>query len=219
MRRSVLLTLTVVGGVLGLVASTGVFAALSDTADSGTNSASSSALPASADLQLATATGGGTGAAPTCGTYSENLTTPWFTMTDFDHGDGSLWQALCVKNVGSQTVSLTMGAVEVSDVDTGCTGDESSFDQTCGADAAGELSPAIYVGLIERDCATASQIGQMTLGFLPAWATTPKALASMDPGAVRCFEVGIQNFSEDSDVRQAQQSDTVSWKFRFAGQS
>jgi hypothetical protein len=67
MRRPVLLTLAAVGGVIVLLGGTGIFAALSDTTRSGTNSIDTGALAASSDLRVATAVFPGPGFPVSCG--------------------------------------------------------------------------------------------------------------------------------------------------------
>jgi hypothetical protein len=56
MRRSVLLTVAALGGLVSLIGGAGLFSALTDTARTGTNSAESAALAGSADIQLAAGT-------------------------------------------------------------------------------------------------------------------------------------------------------------------
>ena len=55
MRRSALITLAALGGLICLIGGTGLFAALTDSARSGTNSLESGALAGSADIQLSNA--------------------------------------------------------------------------------------------------------------------------------------------------------------------
>lgn len=219
MRRTVLFTLTILGAAFGLIAGTGVFAALTDSADSGTNSVAAAALPSSADLQLATATGG-QGQPVACGSYVENLSTPWITATDVEHGDSSSWIPFCLRNIGSQSVSLTLGVVDLTDVDVACTGDEATYDTTCGGDGLGELAASLYATFWERDCTTGALVtGTFRNGFLPELAATPTAYDSVAPGQVRCFEVAYQVYAPEAATQQTQQSDTATWRFRFSGQA
>src|SRR6478672_4696557 len=98
MRRSLLATITVLGALICLVGGTGLFAALTDTATTGTNTATSDDLPSSIDIKL----GAGyqfSGGVGVCGAFVYNLTTPLFTETDMK--PNNVGQAtFCIKNDG-----------------------------------------------------------------------------------------------------------------------
>ena len=89
MRRPFLLTVTALGLVVCLVGSTGLFAALTDTAATGTNQVTTPGLASSADIQLAFDEG--TPGSPTCGAFSDDLATGLFDFT----AESSLYQSRC----------------------------------------------------------------------------------------------------------------------------
>lgn len=217
MRRPLLLTLAALGGLISLVGGAGgMFAALSDTASTGTNSVSSAPLAASADLQLATASS--IGGAVECGTFSENLTTAVFTVSDMAAPSMSGRGLLCVRNVGSRTVTLSALASELLDTDVACTGDEEvSGDTTCGGNQAGEMSPLLDNYLYPIACATASGSGGSAT--LASMATTPRALGTVSPGTTVCLYTEIFYAYSATDVqKQTAQSDRVTWRYAFTGQ-
>lgn len=217
MRRSVLVTAAVLGGIVCAIGGTGLFAALTDTATSGTNSAESGAMAASADIQVAKATMDGVNIS--CGTFSENLATGFFTVTGASPGFSTQLELHCIKNVGSQQVSLSALVDELTDVDIACTGDEELHgDTSCGSDGAGELSGVLRVIYNQLDCAPLSGNGSPSI--LKDNATTPHALGTIAPGATRCFAVNlVYPNSTDSATAQKAQSDRVTWRFKWVAQS
>ena len=180
MRRRNLLTVTALGALICLLGGTGLFAALTDTARSGTNSVDSAALAASADIQIARAFVPGT-TPPNliCGTLAEDLATGFFTASNVGPGYSSTDQYYCVKNVGSQPVNLSALATELVDVDFACTGDEVAFDDTCGGDKDGELSSLLGVtyGIIGNCIDFSGGSGPQTIN-LGENASTPASLGS-----------------------------------------
>ena len=218
MRRSILLTLLALGAVLTAIGGTGLFAALSDTARTGTNSARTAALPGSADLQLATATT--SSGATVCGTFSEDLTTGFFTFADVKAGSFQPARNFCLKNLGSRTVSVSALVESLTDVDVACTGDEAaSGDTTCGTNQAGELSPLVNLTYIHLDCAAQVILdGPSPSGKLNTM-TTAKALGTLAPNAVGCYRADLF-YSDDGSVNvQKAQSDEITWRFAFTGQA
>src|SRR6266508_3353057 len=126
MRRSSLLTLAALGALVCLIAGSGLFAALSDTARTGTNSVDSARLAGSADIQLATATKE-IGFPIVCGDFSDDLTSGLFTATDVTPGYASTEALYCIRNVGSAQVALAALVDELTDIDISCTGDEALY--------------------------------------------------------------------------------------------
>ncbi len=215
MRRSILLTLAALGGLLSLI-SAGLFAALSDTARTGTNQVSTLSLPGSADLKLATATGG---SSVTCGTFSDDLASPMITLDDqvpgADSGQGHLF---CLRNVGSQTVNLSAASEELSDVETGCTGDEVAFDQTCTPMAQGELGDIVRVLFTGTDCVTQfSQDPPNAVVLLTSTVETPVDFGTLGPNQTRCFLTSLFVSQATPSQRQAAQTDQLTWRFAFTG--
>ena len=219
MRRSVLLSVAAVGALVCAIGSSGLFAALTDTARTGVNTADSSALAASADIRLASATYGGDPATVTCGTFGENLSTALFTVADAQPRATALDEKyLCIRNVGSQSVTLAGLADNVADVDTACTGDEAIYDTTCGGDAAGELSSNLTVSYAVVSCATGDGSGGGST--LSANATSPIGLGSLAAGTTGCFLIRLfyPDATSASNVQKAQ-SDRVTWRFKFTAQA
>jgi hypothetical protein len=223
MRRSALLTIAMLGGLVCLLGGTVLFSALQDTARTGTNSVESAALGASAesaDIQLASATKA-PGAGPIeCGTFSENLSSALITVSAVSPGDPAAGAYFCIKNVGSQTVSLSGLAEELTDVDFACTGDEaSSGDATCGGDQAGELSSVLQVAYQNQDCAGSGGFGPAPM--LRDNATTPTSIpGALAAGATGCFRTHIHYPSTtDATAVQTAQSDRATWRFKFTAQA
>jgi hypothetical protein len=217
MRRSALVTVAVLGGLVCLLGGTVLFSALQDTARTGTNSVESAALGSSADIQLATATrNGGT---VSCGTFSENLTSGLFTATGVTPHYNSRVD-FCIKNVGSQPVTLSALADELTDVDVACTGDEAANgDATCGGDQLGELSSVLLVSYMTEECSTAEgPVSPKTT--LKNNETTPHALGTLGAGAYFCYAVFLEySPTATAAATQAAQSDRVTWRFKFTAQA
>ena len=209
-RRAVLLTIMALGAVVSLSAVSGVFAIFTDRATTGTNSASSRAEAASADLQIAPATFDAGGVR--CGEYDEDLSTGIITATDVYAGVPSADGNLCLKNVGSRPLDLSASVIDLVDTDTGCTGDEGSIDLSCGGDAAGELSPQLRV-IFLTGCASLSVVDNSRIGTMTS---TPLTLSDLAPDAVACFQVRVDVVPEGDSVTRAQ-SDTATWRFAFDG--
>jgi hypothetical protein len=234
-KRSVLVTFAVLGGLVCLIGGTGLFAALQDSARSGPNSAESDAMAGSADIQVATATEVpnpvvGAPAEVGCGTFSEDLTTPFHTVTGVTPGFVSSAQLYCIKNVGSQQVTLSALSDELADVDYACTGDEALHgDTTCGSvtpsNGTGELSSVLRVNYVQLDCATntATNIGQAgsTVKLRDnASAAAVGSLGTIAAGEKRCFRTTVEYPGEIPSVEvQRAQSDRATWRFKWVAQA
>lgn len=219
MRRSALLTVAVLGGLVCLLGGTVLYSALQDTARTGTNSIDSAALAASADIQLATAARSGN--TIPCDAFSENLASGTINVTDFAPGSSGQ-RYFCLKNVGSQQVTLSALADELADVDFECTGDEATNgDASCGANQAGELSNVLIIQYTTLDCGTATPIvntGQQPT--LKVNGTTPYALGSLAVGGTVCVNVFFA-YPSGTGVTAVQtaQSDRATWRFKFSAQA
>ena len=224
-RRPLLASIAALGGVITLASTTGVFAVFTDRATTGTNSFATKGLPHAADLQIANGTiviDDTTGIWNVdCGTYSENLATGLVTMSNAVPGDGFGTDFVCVKNVGSQTVDVTTSAIDVTDEDTDCTGDEAAVDTTCGVDTnavgqppqAGELSPRIHIGMVVAPCDDANQ-GGSGIGTLDN--INGATVATLAPGQAKCVKYNVDYIATEAQAQVAQ-SDTATWKFAFDG--
>jgi predicted ribosomally synthesized peptide with SipW-like signal peptide len=220
-RRPLLTTIAALGGVITLAGTTGVFAVFTDRATTGTNSFATKGLSHAADLKIAagTITVGETAWTVDCGTYVDDLETGLITMTDASPTDGFSTDYVCVKNAGSQTVDVTSSAIDVTDLDTGCTGDEAAVDTTCGVDEttlapqAGELSPLLTVGMVKADCNDANQGGS---GVGTVASMSGATVATLAPGEVKCVKYSVDYVATQAEAQTAQ-SDTVTWRFAFDG--
>ena len=221
-RRPLLTSIAALGGVITLASTTGVFAVFTDRATTGTNSFDTRSLPHAANLEIAAGTLDAPNGQPwtvSCGAYGDDLVTAPITMTDAVPGSGLGGDFMCLKNAGSQTVDVTTSAIDVSDEDTGCTGDEPVVDDTCGVDQtlgtpqAGELGGLVKISMITASCNDANQGGA---GLGPVTSLANRSVGSLTPGEVICVR-----FDADYDPTESQaqiaQSDTVTWKFAFDG--
>jgi hypothetical protein len=211
-RRPVLLTVMALGAVMTLTAVNGVFAVFTDRATTGTNSASSRAEARSADIQIAHGTLDIFDLTVACGTYAEDLATGIITVTDMAPTGSTAAGVVCLRNVGSRAVDLTVSAIDLVDTDDDCTGDEGSIDLTCGDDQEGELSPALLVALDSFDCVGSGNLAGT--GNLATMQTTPIELSELAAGAVECFQFRVDRQAQ-GDAITTSQSDTTTWKFAF----
>jgi hypothetical protein len=219
MRRSVLSTFLVLGVVLTAVGGTGLFAALSDTTRTGTNSANSGALaPASADLQLATATQGTGGV--TCGTFTENLNTGFFTVGGLQPGGAAEDRVFCLRNVGTQTANVSARVEELVETELACSGDEQAVDQSCGG-GVGELSEALtaYFAVVAPCSGSPGSPVPSPTTRLTNLATTPAQLGTLGAGAVGCYQATLAYPATTApNTAQRAQTDQVMWRYAFTGQ-
>ena len=216
MRRSVLLSWLVVGAALSLISGTGLFASLSDTARTGTNVVDTQALQGSADLKIATAsyTDPGVG----CEGFSDDLTSPLIEFTNQVPGafnqDGYYY---CLQNAGSQTVNLTATAVEVTDTELACTGDEDLYDTSCSVPDVGELSSVVRISFYGVNCVDGTDDtppnAQDTVAHM---ASVPVTFGTLSPATTRCFRSAVFT-NGPPNVVQASQTDRVTWRFAFTG--
>ena len=218
MRRSMLLTLAALGGLVCVIGGTGLIAALSDTARSGTNTVESAPMAGSADLQIAPASSAG--GVVSCGQFEENLTTGFYTAQNVTPGYNPPGVFYCVQNMGSQGVSLSVMADELSDVEVACTGDEDVLgDATCSAGQQGELSAVLELNYSVLPTCDASNIGAPRGTTLEANATTPIQLDTLGPGIGKCYLINLSYPAGAGPAIQRSQSDRATWRFRWTGQS
>jgi hypothetical protein len=222
------LRITILLGILiTLVGGTGIFAVFSDRALTGPSDVHSAQLAKAADLVIAAAQPQDPmNSGPfLCDTYSDDLVTPLMTFTtNLGGGDERF---LCLVNIGSSAVDVSLTAVDLADLDSDCTGDEAAFgDTTCGLDQttmapqAGELSPVLTVETDLYDCLTGS--GLLTPGapdfsaILSGLATTPQSLQTLQPNGQVCVRLRVY-WRATGDAAQISQSDEATWRFAFDG--
>ncbi len=217
-RRPLLTSIAALGAVITLASTTGVFAVFSDSATTGTNTFATKDLPRAAELQIATGSAAtGSSWSIACGTYTDDLQTGLISLSNVTPNQAADSGFVCLKNAGSATVDLTTSVIDLTDLDTDCTGDEGGVDSTCGIDEtlqapqAGELSPLITLTMTIADCSDVNQAGR-GLGALPD--VSGASVASMAPGDVLCVGFTSRYFPTDAQA-QAAQSDTATWRFAF----
>jgi len=212
MRRPLLITLVVLGLVTTLTGASGVLAAGSDRATTGTNSLETGSIASSVNLQIARwdrLTG-------VCGTFTDDLTTGLFTLTDRQPSGSGIGppQDMCLKNAGQGTIDVSVSAIDVVSTDIACTGDEASVDDTCGADQAGELGPLVSTSVNRwTSCAANAPFGGG--GSSGALATFSGPIApGLAAGTTVCI---LANVSYNPSTANAEkgQSDRVTWRYAF----
>jgi hypothetical protein len=219
MRRSLLTTITMLGALICLVGGTGLFAALSDTATTGTNTVTSDDLPTSIDIKLGLATLFFVDGSFECEVMTDDLAGPMFSETDLHPGNNSSANYFCLRNDGGQTAShVTVRSIDLTDTDQACTGDEAdSGDTSCGGGGPGELADVLSVGISTVDCSNRNQeiysAGEIGI---QANTTTDLTLPAIPAGATVCLQTFVAyRTPEDPVAAQLAQSDTVTWRFRF----
>lgn len=227
MARNPLRVVIVLGALITLLGGTGIFAVFTDRATTGSNDVTSGALGHAADLQIATASV--QNGLFVCDSFSDDLATGFYSLTDLQPSAGDSYRGyFCLKDVGSSAVNLTASTIDLTDVDTGCSGDEAAFgDTTCGGDQAGELSTVLTAAIAELDCDTAVYAGQTTTASLAALASpvglpvggiVGRQAGDLNPGQTACYFVELRypDSTPQADIQLAQ-SDTVTWRFAFDG--
>jgi len=227
MGRHSLRIVIVLGALITLLGGTGIFAVFSDRATSGTNDVTSGGRGHAADITIATAAvSGGT---VVCDTFTDDLATGFFSLTDLQPSAGDAYRGtFCIKNVGSSPVNLSASTIDLTDVDSACTGDEAAFgDTTCGGDQAGELGGVLTATIVELDCAAGTyvaQAGPVSLAGLGSplglsvGGIVGRLSGDLSSGQTACYFVELRypDSTPQLDVQLAQ-SDTVTWRFAFDG--
>ena len=233
MARHSLRMVMVLGVLITLVGGTGIFAVFSDRATTGTSDVTSGALGKAADLKIAMATPQDPmNSGPfNCDPPLDDLVTPLFNFTATAGNADERF--LCVYNVGSSALDLSLSAIDITDLDVDCTGDEAAFgDTNCGLEPTsltplpGELSPNLTIETDLYDCNTGAGLltpgvpdFQATLAGLGAAPTTllPAAgLTNLTAGASVCVRLRVR-WAATGDNAQVSQSDEATWKFAFDG--
>jgi predicted ribosomally synthesized peptide with SipW-like signal peptide len=227
MARHSLRIVIVLGMLITLVGGTGTFALFADQASTGENDITSGSLPKAADVRIETASIDPTNSIITCNgdTWDkDNLTTGLYSASNVQPGDDLGTTFVCLKNVGSGSLSLTGTAFGKTSLDVACTGDEAlAGDTTCGLDAqnvpqAGELLPLIFVGMNRVSCATNTDV--VANDPQPLSALTDFNFfglgGSLLPNEIACIRIQVTYPTPESvSSAQVAQSDEVTWRFRF----
>jgi hypothetical protein len=226
MARHPLRLVIVLGALITLVGGTGIFAVFSDRATTGPSDVTTGGLGRAADLKIADAQPQDPmNSGPfICGTFVDDLATPLFNFTA-TAGSGDE-RFLCLENDGSSAVDVSVTAIDITDLDIQCTGDEAAFgDTTCGEDGqmnpqAGELSPNLTIETDLYDCMTGSATGTVGVpdfsSSLAGLGATPEALGSLSAGGSLCVRLRVF-WRATGDAAQLSQSDEATWRFAFDG--
>jgi hypothetical protein len=199
--------------VTTLTGASGVLAAGSDRATTGTNSLETGSIAASVNLQIAR----WDRLSGACGTFTDDLTTGLFTLTDRQPSSNSIGapQDLCLRNAGQGTINVSVSAIDVVSTDIACTGDEASVDDTCGADQAGELGTLVTTR-VDRwsSCAANAPFGSAGISG-PLASFGPGAIATgLAPGATTCVLANVV-YNPSAANAEKGQSDRVTWRYAF----
>ena len=213
MRRPLLITLVALGLVTTLTGASGVLAAGSDKATTGTNSLATGPIAASVNLQIATwdRTSG------VCGTFADDLATGLFTLVDRQPSGNSIGppQSLCIRNAGQGTINVNVSAIEVQSTETACSGDEASVDTSCVVDQAGELGPLVSTTVSQwASCSANAAPGAGGVsGFLATFG--PASIAPMmGPGTTVCVAANVI-YNPSAANAEKGQTDKVTWRYAF----
>jgi hypothetical protein len=192
------------------VLSGGIFAVFTDRATTGSNDASTRTEARAADLKLATAASVGN-----CGVFVDDLTTGVISVADLQPTSSAQAQ-VCLRNDGSEAVTVDVSVIDLLDLDVACTGDEAAAgDTTCGGDLLGEASASLYSLVSRRDCTTGNELSWAN-PTLASNAVTPVPLpgtSPLAPGEVACIVFGV-GYYPGAD-QQMTQSDKATWRYAF----
>jgi hypothetical protein len=185
-----------VGGILALV----TFAGLASGASGG--------QPKQPDLQLAMFTNAG------CGTFADSLP-PIVTESGVAPGETVSDLTLCLRNVGGDGRALALRATELSDVDPTCTGDEATFDASCGGGDLGELSASLIQHVGIDLCRRSPPIVLLWDRSLASLSTSALVVAArLQKGKLLCVRVALR-YQPDAAAAAASQSDRATWRYSF----
>ena len=172
----------------------------------------SDGLAPSADLQIAVID---LSSLPwTCGTFSDDLSSPAITISEAT-GPTQPFR-YCLRNIGSQTVNVTVQVEELDDLEIGCTGDENIYDTTCGS-GQGELGEVVRASYQVMECDFSTSSPSVT-AVLRDQLVTPVSLGTLGHGRARCYFADAFISYQNEVQRQQIQSDRLTWRFAWTGQ-
>jgi hypothetical protein len=206
-----LLSVIALGAVVTLMGAAGIFAVFTDRATTGTNTVSSGERPRAADLKIAVANQ----TLSDCQNFTDDLATGLVSMSNAQPGSGAS-KYVCLRNAGASSLIVSLSALDLTNSEDGCTGDEQAAgDQTCGT-GEGELGNELYVYANQIPCE--GGVGSPTvsnwLSSLAGGQTL--ALGTLSPNEQGCYyiETAYPGNTPDGDAQKAQ-SDTATWRFAF----
>jgi hypothetical protein len=104
----------------------------------------------------------------------------------------------------------------------GVTGAGPWLDRTCVDGDPGELAPSLVTSIEPVECNSGGVVvpGAVSVGgTLTSLAATPLAILPLGPDEAVCYSVRIQRNSDTPETLPAQQSDVVTWRYRFTAQA
>ena len=214
MRRSIPISMIVLGLGLAMGSVGGVIAAFTDEALVGPNSFESKALPLATDLKLAQRESSGT-----CDNFTDDLATGMYTVSNLEANASTQFGTLyCLRNDGSLAANVSYRAFNVVDTELACTGDEAEAgDATCG-EGAGELSGLVELQVMKFGigCPGGGSGQQSNMSTIASLASTPKAFLTLAPGECIAFGALYRYSPSEMDALKAQ-SDKVTFRLAFNG--
>lgn len=213
MRRPVLVSTFVFGMAMSLAAFSGVFAVFSDQASTGENTFETAELPKAVDLKLAEHPNPGT-----CQQFTDDLETAFFTVADATPSPAATFTGYwCLQNFGSLPATATFSAVDVSDTELDCTGDEEAAgDTTCTPQGAGEISDHLLINLPHTPCTGGGADDHQ--GTLSSLQNTPVSIGVLQPGECRLL-IPNWTYNPTGTAALMGQSDAASFRLVFNGES
>jgi hypothetical protein len=215
-QRRALWSTMALGVLITTVGATGIFAVFQDSAIQGPNTLNSGSRAKAADIQLAVGTLLPTGI--DCPVFSEGIATALWSAANIQPGYQED-RFVCIQNVGSASVSVSLLVQDAVDTDVLCTGDEATLDPTCGLGAGhGSLSSLLDVAVQIHDCSNGSP-GPAVVSvndFVNLESTPADTGATIGPGIVKCLWLAVlyPATTPETDAQTAQ-TDSVTWKFAF----
>jgi hypothetical protein len=217
--RGLLLGIITLGAVTTGVGLTGVVAATTDVAKTGTvtkERAETGVFPVEVDLKLARP-----GANGVCGTYSDDLTTGIFSINSGTARSFDRTEKLCVKNVGALAKAFRLTTTDVVGSDPICSPDEGAPSVPgpflgCGLS---QLSINLYVAKDVGSPTTcpdlaipppASGVGVLVRGLNPG--SNPFGSSGLLPVATDCrYAIRL----EATNIPYEAQTDVLEWRFQI----
>lgn len=221
MNRKKGLALTLTGAVLAVVSLLGVFAAVTDTADSGSLEVESAAEGTALDLRLRDTVLTSSSSDCENGPHVDTQTVEPLTLTGATPGS-TLTRFVCLRNFGDETADISLELVNTSDVEVGCNVDEPLLDPDGpGCGTAGELADDIdltvgYQPNDTDDCDN-SIVETITYDGIADTAVQPFGPAAFVTGGdAVCVRVqATYDPATPVDEVVQNQEDEVTWQLRF----
>ncbi|MGH8970281.1 MAG: hypothetical protein ACRDV1_10065 [Actinomycetes bacterium] len=134
-------------------------------------------------------------------------------MDGAEPGDTSSLVRVCVKNTGSAAGRLTLGALDVTDVETACSPGETEVDPTCGGGQDGEMSASVYelAAVTDRCGADRPRPDLINIGRLSAGSRL--LVEVLQPGKSACLTLAIAYLPVSHGSAGASQTDRLSWRY------